>query len=80
MARSQAVMPLLNVTILIRFARLDLLALHPVVPRQRRSAERGRLNEAETLFARSVARSDNPEALRSYGAFLLREVVELRQK
>lgn len=37
-----------------------------------RCAEDGRLTEAETLFARSVARGDDPEALRSYGAFLLR--------
>jgi tetratricopeptide (TPR) repeat protein len=35
-------------------------------------AEAGRLTEAEALFARSIARGDDPEAFRSYGAFLLR--------
>lgn len=37
-----------------------------------RSAEDGKLTEAETLFARSIARGDDPEAFRSFGAFLLR--------
>jgi tetratricopeptide (TPR) repeat protein len=37
-----------------------------------RYAEEGKLTDAETLFARSVVRGSDPEALRSYGAFLLR--------
>jgi tetratricopeptide (TPR) repeat protein len=37
-----------------------------------RCAEAGRLTEAETLFARSAARGNDPEAFRSYGSFLLR--------
>jgi tetratricopeptide (TPR) repeat protein len=37
-----------------------------------RCAEAGRLTEAETLFARAVARGDDPEGFRGYGAFLLR--------
>jgi len=34
--------------------------------------EEGKMTDAETLFARSVVRGSDPEALRSYGAFLLR--------
>jgi tetratricopeptide (TPR) repeat protein len=37
-----------------------------------RCAEAGKLTDAETLFARSVVKGDDPEAFRSYGAFLLR--------
>jgi tetratricopeptide (TPR) repeat protein len=35
-------------------------------------ADQSKLLEAEIIFARSIARGDDPEAFRSYGAFLLR--------
>jgi tetratricopeptide (TPR) repeat protein len=35
-------------------------------------SEEGKITEAETRFARAIASGDDPEAFRSYGAFLLR--------
>jgi len=35
-------------------------------------ANEGKLTNAETLFAKAISRGDDPEAFRSYGAFLLR--------
>lgn len=44
----------------------------PVIAKARELANEGRLTEAEVLFARAVVGREQPEALNSYGSFLLR--------